>query len=295
MRIFCRFAGVFLAWAPLALAAGIRLPQADGTDLRLDEPARRIVTLAPHLAEGVFAAGAGRELVATVEYSEYPAAAISIPRVGDAFRLDIERIVALQPDLVIAWDSGNPRPAIAQLQALGLRVWPVEIRDPDGIPAFIEAAGHATGHDAEADAMAGRLRDRLAGITLRYHDVDEVRYFYQVDAKPLFTINEQHLISRGLALCGGRNVFAGEPGLAFQVARESVIVANPNVILAPRLPGDADPLAAWREWPTLAAVRNSALFLLPADEISRATPRFLDALEQTCASLQANRDRARHG
>lgn len=295
MRTFIRCAGLFLAWAPLALAADIRLPQADGTDLRLDEPSRRIVTLAPHLAEGVFAAGAGPDLVGTVEYSEYPAAAIAIPRVGDAFRLDIERIVALQPDLVIAWDSGNPRPAIAQLQALGLRVWPVEIRDPDGIPAFIEAAGQATGHDTEASAMAGLLRDHLGRITLRYRDVDSVRYFYQVDAKPLFTINEQHLISRGLALCGGRNVFAGEPGLAFQVARESVIVANPDVILAPRLPGDADPLAAWRQWPSLTAVRNGALFLLPADEISRATPRFFDALEQACALLYANRDRGRHG
>lgn len=295
MGVFSRFAGLVIAWAPLALAADIRLPQADGTDLRLDEPASRIVTLAPHLAEGAFAAGAGRELVATVEYSEYPVAAITIPRVGDAFRLDIERIVALQPDLVIAWDSGNPRPAISQLQALGIRVWPVEIRDPEGIPAFIEAAGQATGHEAEANAMASRLRELLARITLRYRNADAVRYFYQVDVKPLFTINEQHLISRGLALCGGRNVFAGEPGLAFQVARESVIVANPDVLLAPRLPGDIDPLAAWREWPTLTAVRNDALFLLPADEISRATPRFLDALEQACALLHAGRDLSQRG
>ena len=295
MRNFSRCAGLFLAWAPLALAAEVRLSQADGTDLRLDEPARRIVTLAPHLAEGVFAAGAGGELVATVDFSEYPAAASAVPRVGDAFRLDIERIVALQPDLVIAWDSGNPRPAVAQLQTLGIRVWAVEIREPDGIPAFIEAAGQATGHDAEAGAMADRLRDRLAGITRRYREVGPVSYFYQVDVKPLFTINEQHLISRGLALCGGRNVFAGEPGLAFQVARESVIIENPDVILAPRLPGDADPLAAWREWPALSAVRNDALFLLPADEISRATPRFLDALEQTCALLHGTPRRSRHG
>lgn len=290
MSVFSRYLGLLLAWAPLALAADIRLSQADGAELLLARPASRIITLAPHLAEGLYAAGAGPELLATVEYSEYPEAAIEVPRVGDAFRLDIERIAALQPDLVIAWDSGNPRPAVAQLRALGFTVWSVEIREPAEIPEFVQSAGRATGHDSEAGAVADRLRARLAEIALRYRGVGTTRYFYQVDAKPLFTVNGQHLISRGLALCGGANIFADEPGLAFQVAHESVIVANPEVIFAPRLPGAGDPLAAWREWPSLAAVSNRALFLLPADEISRATPRFLDALEQACALLNHARD-----
>jgi iron complex transport system substrate-binding protein len=280
---------------PLAIPADVLLPQPDGGALSLPEPARRIVTLAPHLAEGLFAAGGGRQVIATVEYSEFPAAAADIPRIGDAFRLDIERIVALRPDLVIAWESGNPRPAIKQLHELGLAVWSVEIREPDEIPAYIEAVGRASGHREQAQIEAERLRRQLAEIEQRYAEAEPVRYFYQVDAKPLFTINGQHLISRGLALCGGVNIFADETGLAFQVARESVIVANPEAMLAPRLPGAADPLAAWRDWPGLSAVEHDALFLLSADEISRATPRFLDSLGAACKLLQDLREKPRHG
>lgn len=289
---------VALVLSGTALPAGasdIHLPQADGSPLRLAAPAERIVTLAPHLAEGVFAAGAGPRLLATVEYSEYPPAAADMPRIGDAFRLDIERIVALQPDLVIAWDSGNPRQAVAQLRDMGLAVWSVEIRTPAGIADFIEDVGRATDRSAAAKPVARELRRRLADLGARYEGATPVSYFYQVDVKPLFTINGEHLISRGLALCGGVNIFASEPGLAFQTSRESVIVADPRALLAPFLDGEADPLAAWRAWPGMRAVREEALLLLPADEISRATPRFLDSLELACKLMHGLRERDANG
>jgi iron complex transport system substrate-binding protein len=272
-----------------AVFAAVTLTQPGGETLELRGPAQRIVTLSPHLAELVFAAGAGGRIVATVAFSEYPPAAAEIPRIGDAFRLDIERIVALKPDLVIAWQSGNPRAAIAQLAELGLTVWSVEIREPEEIPDVVEAIGRAADSIPTAQREAQRLRGRLASLSARYLGASLVDYFYQVDAKPLFTISGKHLISKGLALCGGHNVFAAEPGLAFQVSHEAVIVADPAVILAPSQDGLPDPLAAWRAWPTLRAVRNDALFLLPADEISRATPRFLDALETACERLEGAR------
>jgi iron complex transport system substrate-binding protein len=276
------------ALPPAAVAADILLTQADGSPLRLAAPARRIITLSPHLAEGLYAAGAGERLIATVEYSEFPPAAAELPRIGDAFRLDVERIVSLRPDLVIAWDSGNPRPAVAQMRTLGLAVWSVEIRAPDEIAGFIEAAGRAAGLEPQAAVVAQRLRAQLEGLAERYAGARPLEYFYQVDAQPLFTINGQHLISRGLALCGGVNIFEDQPGLAFQASHESVIAADPAAIFASLPPGPAgaaDPLTAWRDWPSLAAVRSGALFLLPADEISRATPRFLDALEAACERL----------
>jgi iron complex transport system substrate-binding protein len=270
-------------------AENISLPQADGSLLVLTAPAERIVTLAPNLAESVFAAGAGPRLLATVEYSEYPQAAAELPRVGDAFRLDFERIVTLRPDLVIAWESGNPRQAVARLRELGLAVWSVEIRSPGGIPDFIDEVGRATALVGQAAPVARGLRHRLAGLAAHYDGAAPVRYFYQVDVNPLFTINGEHLISRGLALCGGVNVFAAEPGLAFQTSREAVIVADPAALLAPSADGGADPLAAWRAWPGMRAIRDHALFLLPADEISRATPRFLDSLELACKLLDGLR------
>lgn len=271
-------------FAPAAHAA-VELVQADGTTLTLGQPAGRVITLSPHLAELVYAAGAGERLLATVEYSEYPALAAQLPRVGDAFRLDIEAIVALRPDLVLAWGSGNPRAAVEQMRALGLPVWSVEIRQPEEISATLRAIGRATASPQEAEKAAREFDTRLQRLAARYQGVATLDYFYQVDANPLFTINGHHLISQGLALCGGVNLFADEPGLAFQVSHESVIAANPDAFFASALPGQADPLARWREWPDLDAVSANALFTLHADRISRATPRWLESIETACNLL----------
>jgi iron complex transport system substrate-binding protein len=274
-----------------AYGTGIELGQADASRLRLAAPADRIITLAPHLAELAHAAGAGDKLIATVAFSEYPIAVRDLPRIGDAYRLDIERIVALDPDLVIAWDSGNPRSAIRQLTALGIPVWSVEIRAPEEIAASMEALGRAAGTPQVAERAAQALRQRLESLAAAYAGAGPVSYFYQIDSRPLFTVSGHHLISRGLALCGGRNIFAEEPGLAFQVSHESVVVANPAALLAPTSEGDESPLAAWQGWPAMRAVRNDALFLLPADSVSRATPRFLDSLDLACKLLHRLRNR----
>jgi iron complex transport system substrate-binding protein len=266
----------------------ITLEQADGSELLLPAPATRVITLSPHLTELVFAAGAGDRLIATVEYSDYPESARDVPRIGDAFRLDIERIVALRPDLVIAWDSGTPRPAVAQMRALGIPVWSVEIREPGEIADILEATGKATAEPGTAGAMA--LRQRLVDLSERYQGLDVLEYFYQVGSTPLFTVNGDQLISKGLSLCGGRNIFADEPALAFQMSHESVIVADPDALFAPYQDGKPDPLMAWRDWPSMQAVRQDALFLLPADPVSRATPRFLDSLELACKLLNGLRE-----
>jgi iron complex transport system substrate-binding protein len=282
---------VFLC-CPVQAAAEISLPQADGSTLELNTPSERLVTLSPHLAELVFAAGAGRHLIATVEYSEYPSAAIDIPRIGDAFRIDVERVLSLKPDLVIAWDSGNPKQATDQLHALGIPVWRVEIREPAEIADMIELIGLASEEQATAGTAAGLFRRRLAALSSRYGSVQTLDFFYQVDVRPLFTINGEHLISKGLSLCGGRNIFHDQNGLAFNVAHESVIVADPDVLIAPFLDKEADPLAVWHGWPGMQAVQQDALFLLPADKISRATPRLLDALELACSLFEGLRERS---
>jgi iron complex transport system substrate-binding protein len=279
-----------LFWASACLA-DIRLPQADGSLLELPAPATRLVTLSPHLAELVYSAGAGRHLIATVEYSDYPAAVVLTPRVGDAFRIDIERIITLKPDLVIAWDSGNPRPAVEQLRKMGLPVWTVEIRDLDQIATVIELIGELSNESAAHEA-AEHFRNRLQALALHYDARPVLDYFYQVAARPLFTINGEHLISKGLELCGGHNIFSEQSGLAFQVSHESVIAADPDALFAPGLENETNPLSSWQEWTGMKATRQQALFLLPADEISRATPRILVALELACSLLDELRARS---
>ncbi len=285
-RLTLILAAGLLSCCPNSWAKEIILKQADGTSLTLDSPATRIITLSPHLAELVYAAGAGDRLIATVEYSNFPEPAVEIPRVGDAFRLDSERIVAFHPDLVIAWQSGNPRPAIEQLRSLAIPVWSLEISTPAEIADAIEAIGSATDQGAVARLESEKIRRRLERLSGDHQNAPPMIYFYQVGENPLFTINGNHLISRGLELCGGHNIFDGEPGLAFQVGYESVIAANPDALFAPNSGDNPDPLHVWREWPAMKAVRQNSLFLLPADSVSRATPRFLDALELACKLLR---------
>jgi iron complex transport system substrate-binding protein len=277
------------------MAADDVLTQADGTVVQFSGEAGRIITLSPHLTELVFAAGGGDRLVATVEYSNFPDAANAVPRVGDAFRIDVERIMALQPDLVIAWDSGNPRAAVTQLRSLGLTVWSVEIDQPEEIADVLETLGRLTGREEPAQVAGQEIRRRLDDLSRRYRGEEPLRYFYQIGSRPLFTVNGKHLISQGLERCGGQNIFSDEPGLAFQVSYESVIVADPDALFAPAQENAAGPLDAWQDWPSMKAVKQQALFLLPADPVSRATPRFLDSLELACKLLHQLRDRETNG
>lgn len=270
----------------MATASGsIELPQADGSNLRIESPATRLIALSPHLTELVYAAGAGHLLAATVAYSEYPPEAVELPRVGDAFRVDTERIHLIAPDLILAWQSGNPAAALSQLTELGLSVWSIEIRQPDEIATTIEYIGKATGTSASATIAADNIRFKIKELRSSFAQAERVSYFYQVASQPLYTVNGGHLISRSLDLCGGHNVFAQLPTLAPQIGLEAVLLADPDVLIAPNIEGHPDPLEHWKSWPRIRAVSQENYILLPADEISRATPRFVDAVELACTMM----------
>lgn len=284
-----RFVLFVLGLLPGLLMGEVILPQAGGGELRLERPARSIVSLAPNVAEILFAAGAGDLLVATVEFSDYPAAASALPRIGDAFRFDLERILDYRPDLVIGWHTGNPEAALRALEDLGLSVWRTEVRQPDDLVVLLELAGRATDRRTTANTAADKVRNRLAGLRARNRGKPPLSYFYQVAERPLYTVNGEHLISQGLAICGGHNAFAGLASLAPQVTYEAVVTADPDMLVAPALPGQADPLGHWRDWPRMKAVRHGRMLLLPANEISRATPRILDSIEQACMVMDGFR------
>lgn len=285
---------IFLFLAAITPAApawaAIVLPQADGGELTLTGPAQRIVTLAPNLAELVFAAGAGDRLVGAVEYSNYPASARHIPRVGDAFRIDLEAVLSLRPDLVIAWPSGNPPGALEKLAQLGISLWRIEIGSPEDIAASLDDMARAAATEDHGRDASRQLRARLQSLRLEHAGKPPIRYFYQVSARPLYTINGEHIISRGLALCGARNVFADLPSLAPQVTREAVVAANPQIMIAPRDQGGPADLEVWRDWPGLQAVTRGRLHYLPADSISQATPRLLDSLDAACRLVDDARE-----
>jgi len=273
-------------FAQSALAA-IAVRDDTGSEIRIAAPAARIVSLAPHLTELVYAAGAGQALVGASEYSDYPQSARALPRVGAAEGIDIEAILALRADLVLAWrGSGNAR-AIERLAALGLPVFQSDPRTLDDIPRTIDRLGRLAGTDAAAARAAAEFRARAARMRARYGSLPKVRVFYEVWDRPLLTINGRHVISRVIELCGGMNVFAGLPRLVPSIDRESVLRADPDVIVASGTGNHRAPqVDAWREYGGLSAVSRGHLYTIAPDLLQRQTPRLLDGAESLCQILE---------
>lgn len=270
-----------------AVVVGVSMLMAAGQAVGAS-PARRIVTLAPHLAELTHAAGAGDRLVGTVAFSDHPAAVRTVPRVGDAFLVDIERLIALRPDLVLAWESGTPVAQIERLAGLGLNVVAVPARRIGDVGIALRMIGRLAGTTATADVAALAFDAEVAQLRKRHAGAAPLSVFIQIDDRPLYTVNGRQLISEVVSLCGGRNVFSGLDALAPAIGIEAVIGADPEVILSTDDSGDAA-VAMWRAWPQLRATRSGNLYTLVADDITRPTPRLVNGIRQVCAVL----DRAR--
>lgn len=252
-------------------------------------PAERIVTLAPHLTEIVFAAGAGEKLVGVARFSDFPAAAQRLPQVGDAARVDIERILSLQPDLVLAWKSGNQAGDIARLDELGLRVFVTEPRRLPDIPRLLRMIGAFTGTPNAAEQAAASFEREMGALRLRYGARPPVRVFYEIWHRPLLTVNRDHMISDVIALCGGVNVFAEARLLTPSVSLEAVLAARPEAILGGGSASTAEVLAAqWRS-DAVAGLKNVPVFYVAPDEIQRATPRIAAGAKTICAALETVR------
>lgn len=281
---------------PAAAAGGLRVTDDAGRELRLEAPAERIVSLAPHLTENLFAIGAGPQVKGATSFSDYPKAAAEIPRVGGYSRIDIESILALEPDLVVAWASGNDRGQVRRLIELGLPVYISEPRNFADIALTLERLGRLTGNPDQGAKAATELREGAARLAERYAGAEPVTVFYQVWEQPLMTVNDEHLINEAISLCGGDNVFGHLDNLVPRIDRESVLQANPQVIVAGGMGEDRrDWVAAWREWPELQAVRNEALLFIPPSLIQRHTPRVLEGTRMLCEHLDAVRRQRRDG
>jgi iron complex transport system substrate-binding protein len=285
-------AAVLALASAVAAAAEIRLIDDAGRGVSLKQPAQRIISLAPHLTELLFAAGAGGRLVGTVEFSDYPPAAQGIARVGDSAQLDLERIVALKPDLVLVWQDGNAQRQLEKLLQLGIPVFYNEPRRLPDIARAIEQFGLLAGTEAVALPSARAFAARVEELRRRYADRAPVSVFYQIWDQPLMTVNGEHLISDVIRLCGGQNVFAGLKPLTPEISIEAVLAADPEAIAGMSAEaGQAGNLDQWKRWPRLQAVARGNLFVIDADLISRNTPRILDGAEQLCEQLAAARVR----
>ncbi len=274
-----------LAVAACVQAEPIQVVDDRGQPVQLAAPAQRIVSLAPHTTELLFAIDAGAHVVGAVDYSDYPAAAKTIPRVGSSDALDIEAIRALRPDLIVLWMRSHAYRQIDILKALGI---PVFVNDPhrlDDIPVALERLGVLTGTSAQAQAAAAAFRQRIATSQATFAQRKPVRVFYQVWDRPLMTIGGAQVITDVLRICGAVNVFAHLPALAPVVDIEAVLAADPEMIITS---GERDQAwrQAWLRWPQLQAVRAQNLVVLPPDLLSRMGPRMAEGVEQVCAAVE---------
>ena len=285
-------AALILVLASLACRAEIVVRDDTGVELRLPGPAQRIVSLAPHLTELIFAAGAGDRLVGVVDFSDYPPQARSIAHIGSFSRIDLEALAALKPDLVVGWKSGNPPTAIERARQLGLPVYLNEPERIEDIARTIGQLGRLAATDSRAGAAASSFLDRLSELRRRHGSRPPVRVFYQVWHRPLTTVGGRQIISDLIRLCGGENAFGQLTAMAPTVGIEAVVAADPEAIVASGM-DKARPewLDDWRRWPTLTAVRRNNLFFVPPDLMQRHTPRLLDGAEQLCRHLEMARAR----
>lgn len=279
-----------LLWLLLPPAgAEIRVTDDTGQPIILEKPAQRIISLAPYITELLFAAGAGEAIVGVTAFSDYPEAARSLKQVGGGGGLDLEAIMALQPDLVVAWQSGNPRGQVERLQSLGITVFFSEPRRLQDVPATLRRFGRLAGTESAAAVQVDSFNRRYAELHEEYAQRPQVSVFFQIWDQPLMTLNGEHLFSDVVRLCGGENVFNALSALAPQIDVEAVLLANPDVIVIAADDSDSSLLAAWQRWPQLSAVKQGHVYAIPREQLVRHSPRILDGAERLCELLDVAR------
>jgi iron complex transport system substrate-binding protein len=284
-----RLAASGLALLAGAAAAAVAVRDDAGHTLRFEQPVRRVVAFAPHLAELVFAAGAGDRLVGVMRYTDFPPEAERLPVVGDAFAVNLEAVAMLKPELLLVWSSGlNPRQQQA-VRGLGIPVYDSDSATVEGIAQTLQRLGRLLGSAVAADAAARDTRARWAALQVRYASRRPVRVFYQLWDEPLMTVNRKHLIAQAITACGGVNVFAAEAALTPTVGWEAAVAANPEVVVSGASRDEPARLAAWQRFPRVAAVRQGHFEVLDSAAIARMSPRFVDAAMRLCELI----DRAR--
>ncbi|WP_306394339.1 cobalamin-binding protein [Telluria beijingensis] len=277
------------AWAVSAQAA-ITVKDDAGLPVTVDKPAVRVVSMAPSVTELLFAAGGGGQIVGAVNYSDYPEAAKRITRIGSNREIDMELLISLKPDLIVAWRHNSSERQIEMVRRLGIPVFQSDPQTLDGIPDSVLRLGRLLGTEAAAKTTATQLREQLAGLRTRYAGRAPVRTFYQVWDKPLYTLSGKHILTDAMKLCGGENIFDKLTVTAPIVSIESVLQANPEAIIATaeKNYGGVD---LWKPYGTLAAVRSNNLFTLDGHLLNRAGPRMVQGTAAMCEVLEQARQR----
>ena len=272
-----------------------------GQRVTLPNPPQRIISLAPSATEMLFAAGAGDRLIATVDFSDEPAAAKRVPRIGDVTAIDMERLVALHPDLVVAWPGGGNPAQIEKIARLGIPIYRQQVNRLADLPGSLRRLGALTSDESTAEQAARALSAELARITREYGGGRRATgasptVLLEVWNRPIYTVGGGHLMSDALTSCGVRNVFGDLQELGPVISTEAVIARNPDIIVASAPPGEgASWLAEWKRFGSLNAVRTGRLVAFEDQRLNRLGPSVVLATEALCKALAAAGGAGRDG
>lgn len=254
-----------------------------------NERALRLITLAPHLTELVLAVGAGDRLVGVSDAGSHASELGRLPVVLNHGRVNIEAVLRLKPDLVLAWQSGNRTADLEQLERHGVRVVRTEARRLEDVSALLRQIGELAGTQEQAATQAADFERRIAALRLRYAGRSSVTSFVEIWHAPLMSVNGEHVLSSVLAVCGGVNIFSDAQPLTPAVSAEQLYRAQPRAILSLAFGDTAKAREAWASLDKLSVVREGRIYALDADLLSRMTPQLAQGAEQLCAALDAAR------
>lgn len=266
-----------------ALTAALLLPSAAAL-----ADAQRIVALSPHAVEMLYAIGAGDRILATTDHADYPDAARHIPRIGGYHGIQLEKLLALNPDLVVVWGGGNRPEDIDKMRELGLKLYNSDPKTLESVADEMEELGQLTGLEQQAKLQAQQIRDQLTAQRQSHANKAQVKVFYQLWSQPLMTVAQGSWIQQILDVCGGSNVFADASSAYPQVSLENVLLTSPQVILQSQDEGNIIGVN-WQQWPDIPAVKQQQIYQLNADLLHRAGPRVTLGVKATCDALDKAR------
>jgi iron complex transport system substrate-binding protein len=275
--------------SPLASAV-IEVVDDNGDSIKLANVAQRIISLSPNTTEILFHIGAGEKIVGADEYSNYPPAANKIVRVNNHAAANYELILSLKPDLVIAWQSGNGEKIISRIRELNIPVFVVETASLEDIPNLYRRLGQLSGYASQANTQAEKFSQRLNQLRKSFSSRQAIHVFYQIWNEPLMTLNGDHMVTDMIELCGGINVFADAAALVPYVNIESVVAANPQIIISGgKNKSDLLDSGFWRKWSGISAVKNKHLYAIPSDLLQRHSDRILEGTQLMCEYIDLAR------
>ena len=253
-----------------------------GRQIEVATSPARVIALAPNITEIVFALGQGQRLVGVTQFSDFPPQATNLPKVGSYVHLDLEKIVALRPELCIAIKDGNPKVVIDRLDALGIPVYAVDPRDLDTVMETIQQIGALLGAQERASDLVGDMQRRIKRVeALVAKATHRPRVFFQIGISPIVSVGTDTFINELIVKAGGQNLAAGRTPYP-RFSREQVLTLAPDIIIITSMARRAafeKVRAEWNQWPDLPAVKQQQIFIEDTNLFDRPTPRLVNGLE----------------